>query len=177
MIYYTDSTSLSTATSIYTDVNLTTLAADGYYSDKSVSRRQVSGILQAPETCTNCSGPIGTLTLSWSINGTAGGNLTIKSGVTELLNINSISGEAQSGVLYLTPAQASNVIFSGYNYASSGPSRFRVCDITNGSQIFYSGDIGYGNTIYAPTTGSYNLSASTSVSLTVNATPFICPVA
>jgi len=50
--YYVDGTELSDAIGIYTDSNLLTKAADGYYSDLSISRQQSSGDLLSSQTCT-----------------------------------------------------------------------------------------------------------------------------
>ena len=55
--YYLDGIDLSDATSLYTDIQLTTLAPDGWYSNGVIAREQVSGILQAEETCDDCGGP------------------------------------------------------------------------------------------------------------------------
>lgn len=177
MAYYSDSSSLSTSTSIYQDANLTIYAPDGYYSDQTISRYQSLGILQPAEACANCEGPVDTSRLDWRLNGVAGGRLKITDGNSAvILDINSISGEIQSGVLYLTPTAASSVTFLGDNIGAY-PLRFRVCDITNGVELFYSGDITSGNFQYAPPTGGYNLSLHTSVNLAVNAIPLECPVA
>ena len=55
-IYYSDNPLLSLATAMYTDASLTTKAADAYYSDGTIYRRQVGGMLQAAVTaCDNCS--------------------------------------------------------------------------------------------------------------------------
>lgn len=52
--YYLNAASLALATSVYSDSGLTTLAADGYYSDNSIVRQQVSGVLQAQSSCPGC---------------------------------------------------------------------------------------------------------------------------
>jgi hypothetical protein len=52
--YYLNGSSLSNATSIFTDIGLTTLAANGYYSNGAVSRQQVGGVLQAANVCPSC---------------------------------------------------------------------------------------------------------------------------
>jgi hypothetical protein len=52
--YYLNGSSLSSATSIFTDIGLTTLATDGHYSNGAVSRQQVSGVLQAASVCEDC---------------------------------------------------------------------------------------------------------------------------
>lgn len=176
MAYYSDSSSLSTSTSIYQDANLTIYAPDGYYSDQTISRYQSLGILQPAEACANCEGPVDTSRLDWSINGVAGGRLKIVDGNSiEILNVTSISGEVQSGVFYLTPTAASNVVFTGENIGAY-PLRFRVCDVTNSVELFYSGDITSGNSQSAPSSGGYSLSLHNSVNLAVNAVPFICPI-
>jgi len=52
--YYFDSPSFSTATSVYTDEALTICAADGIYSDGTITRRQVNCVLEVAETCPSC---------------------------------------------------------------------------------------------------------------------------
>lgn len=55
--YYLDGIDLSDATSVYTDVQLTTLASDGWYSNGVIAREQIGGVLQAEEVCDDCGGP------------------------------------------------------------------------------------------------------------------------
>jgi len=57
--FYFDGTSFAQATSVYTDAALTTLAADGYYSNEVLVRQQLNGILLTATTCTTCSTPCG----------------------------------------------------------------------------------------------------------------------
>ena len=53
--YYLNTSSFTTATSVYTDANLTTLATDGFYKDVSGNvREQSSGILTATAACVTC---------------------------------------------------------------------------------------------------------------------------
>lgn len=52
--YYLDAPSLSAASVIYTDPELTTVAPDGFYSDGSISREQASGVLLPQVTCPSC---------------------------------------------------------------------------------------------------------------------------
>jgi len=100
--YYSDNPTLSLATAIYTTAALTTKAPDGYYSDQTISRRQltVNGIttLLAPEACANCSGTVVTLTFEeFRVDKTTGGqgnifSFTLSDGtVPTLLTINNIS--------------------------------------------------------------------------------------
>ena len=49
--YYFDTASFANATTIYDDANLTTVAANGFYSDNSIVREQVSGVLFAGQSC------------------------------------------------------------------------------------------------------------------------------
>lgn len=55
--FYLDGLNLSSSTSVYSDEQLTTLASDGWYSDGSIARQQISGFLQAVEQCDNCGEP------------------------------------------------------------------------------------------------------------------------
>jgi hypothetical protein len=52
--YYIDGNSLATATAIYTDAALTTCAPDGYYSNGTIVREQISCVLQPAQTCPAC---------------------------------------------------------------------------------------------------------------------------
>jgi hypothetical protein len=52
--YYLDAASLALATAVYTDAGLTTLAPDGFYSDNSIVREQLLGVLQAQSSCPTC---------------------------------------------------------------------------------------------------------------------------
>jgi len=56
-IYYLDSVSLAGATSVYLDSQLTILAPDGYYSDGSITREQVAGLLLPMQRCISCATP------------------------------------------------------------------------------------------------------------------------
>ena len=52
--YYLDGTTLSNSDAIYTDAALTICAADGFYSDGTISREQVSCGLLAEQSCPSC---------------------------------------------------------------------------------------------------------------------------
>lgn len=52
--YYLNGTSLATATAVFTDSGLTTLATDGWYSDGSISRRLNNGVLESANVCGEC---------------------------------------------------------------------------------------------------------------------------
>jgi hypothetical protein len=52
--YYLDAPSLESATIIYSNAELTTIAPDGFYSDGSISREQASGSLLPQVTCPSC---------------------------------------------------------------------------------------------------------------------------
>lgn len=52
--YYLNGATLSAATAVYSDVYLTTLAPDGYYSAGSIVRQQVSGSLLPETACPGC---------------------------------------------------------------------------------------------------------------------------
>lgn len=52
--YYLNAASLALASAVYSDSFLTTLAPDGFYSDSSIVREQVSGVLQVQSACPGC---------------------------------------------------------------------------------------------------------------------------
>ena len=52
--YYLDAPSLSSATIIYSDAELTVIAPDGFYSDGFISREQTLGVLLPQVTCPSC---------------------------------------------------------------------------------------------------------------------------
>jgi hypothetical protein len=52
--YYLNAASLALATAVYSDPGLLTLAPDGFYSDNSIVREQVSGVLQTQADCPGC---------------------------------------------------------------------------------------------------------------------------
>ena len=52
--YYLDAPSLGSATVIYSDINLTTIAPDGFYSDGVIVREQALGVLLPQVTCGSC---------------------------------------------------------------------------------------------------------------------------
>ena len=52
--YYLNSASFATATSIFTDSGLTTLATDGFYKSGSSVRELSSGVLGTVATCSTC---------------------------------------------------------------------------------------------------------------------------
>jgi hypothetical protein len=57
--FYLDAPSLSTATVVYSNAALTSVAANGYYSDGSIMRQQLSGVLLPSVICPSCSVPCG----------------------------------------------------------------------------------------------------------------------
>lgn len=57
--YYLNAPSLGSATAVFTDDDLTTLAADGFYSNGVIVREQVSGVLLPQQTCPTCATPCG----------------------------------------------------------------------------------------------------------------------
>ena len=55
--YFIDGPTLSTASAVYTDVELTICASDGFYSDGTVCRQQLSCVLGVPTPCPSCFAP------------------------------------------------------------------------------------------------------------------------
>ena len=58
-IFYLDGTTLTNSSAVYDDADLTTCAADGFYSDGVVSREQVNCSLLPEQVCITCAVPCG----------------------------------------------------------------------------------------------------------------------
>lgn len=52
--YYIDAETLEEASAVYSDAELNTLAADGFYSDSNISREQLNGVLLPAVECETC---------------------------------------------------------------------------------------------------------------------------
>lgn len=57
--YYFDGVNFSSATALYTDAALTSLAPDGFYSQNGIIRQQSNGILLNAQPCAACQTPCG----------------------------------------------------------------------------------------------------------------------
>jgi len=57
--YYLNAPSLGSATAVFSNNTLTTLAADGFYSNGVIVREQVSGVLLPQQNCPTCATPCG----------------------------------------------------------------------------------------------------------------------
>jgi hypothetical protein len=64
--YYIDSSSFNTATSVYTNQELTIKAPDGYYSIGGLYRRQLFGNLQELVSCSGAPLPVNCVVSEWS---------------------------------------------------------------------------------------------------------------
>lgn len=52
--YYLNAPSLGSATCVFTDASLTTVASNGFYSDGAISRELVDGVLLPEQACPSC---------------------------------------------------------------------------------------------------------------------------
>ena len=57
--YYLNAPSLGSATAVFSNESLTTLAADGFYSNGVIVREQVGGVLLPQQNCPTCATPCG----------------------------------------------------------------------------------------------------------------------
>lgn len=95
--YYLNAPSLGSATAVFSNSTLTTLAADGFYSDGVISRQQVSGVLLPQQVCTAI--PEDIANLHWSFTegaiftGTIGQMDLYVNGVMIVSNIGTSSGD------------------------------------------------------------------------------------
>ena len=65
-IFYINGTTLSNSTAIFTDAELTTCAADGFYSDGNIVREQATCLLLPIVECPDCLAPCDTGPISQS---------------------------------------------------------------------------------------------------------------
>ena len=54
--YYMDASTLTDASTLYLDEELTIIAPNGYYSNGSISRYQLDGVLLPEQICPSCGG-------------------------------------------------------------------------------------------------------------------------
>lgn len=52
--YYFDGINFAQASALFTDAALTTLAADGFYSQNGIVRQQLNGVLLNSQPCSDC---------------------------------------------------------------------------------------------------------------------------
>lgn len=244
--YYLDAPSLSAATVIYDDINLTVVAADGYYSDGIISRQQSLGILLPQVSCPSCNNeflvgfggsyedacnslasgtvtgndpvfcnsttftgaifaaaatgtwyvaydgyylqvsvtngnPVATVTsactacssnvrIDWYVGNQYGAQLIIfNSSMSEVLNVTSTAGSAQTGTIYIPNTAIPYTVRGQWVSGSGNIVEYNVCDMIGGGVIFNSGPIDNitGNVdYYASPTPIYAL-----VQLTGNSVP------
>ncbi len=122
--YYIDADKFEDATAVYTNVNLTTKAADGYYQSCGIYRQQTSGLLGNPTTCPFCSGGVcGTLP--------SGGWATTEQGIyTFDISLNS-AGAWKVGITPVSLPNSIQVEFpkgSGTFYTGGSSSNFGWLD-------------------------------------------------
>tara|TARA_A100000172_G_scaffold76180_1_gene59434 strand:+ start:5945 stop:7264 length:1320 start_codon:yes stop_codon:yes gene_type:complete len=127
-LYYMDALTLEEATSIYTDIGLTTLAADGFYSNTAISRQQLNGLLQAQTTCDNCASPPPTTATLYSVTQNVTNNIVGTLGVNYSLSGSGYDGSGAPGPVTQTgPAQSPYdfEIFAqalaGFQFSSTAP--------------------------------------------------------
>ena len=105
-LFFLDAGTLDQATSVYTDIGLTTLAADGFYSNTVISREQLNGVLQAQTTCVNCASPPAPVPL-YNVTQTVDNNIVGTLGVDYTLSGTGYDGSGAPGPVTQTgPAQS-----------------------------------------------------------------------
>lgn len=169
--YYLNGPSLGSSTAIFSDAALTTLAADGFYSDGLIVREQVLGVLLPQQTCDGCipesyncidgscinpgdgTGVYGTLSeceaecsatnviLSWRTNGQLGGRLIVYNNLMVELLNVETTTSMQSGTIYPLIAELPYTIRGQWESGSGNIVQYKICDLTDLVEIFDSGPI------------------------------------
>ena len=122
--FYLDGTTLTNSTAVYDDVALTTLAADGYYSDGIISRQQVNGALLPATVCPSCTPPIPCTSIPTFPNGVTGRysfNVNVGESASDVgaIVISFFTGVAPDGIGLLTMA----LCITGYPQILQGGSK------------------------------------------------------
>ena len=101
-----------------------------------------TGTYSTLEACeTACSAPT-TVRIDWNVGAQSGGALVIfDSSMTELLNVVSSAGSAQSGTIYPLITELPYTIRGQWASGSGNIIKYNVCDMTDGGTIYTSGDI------------------------------------
>ena len=135
-----------------------------------------TGTYASLATCeANCTAPT-SVRLDWNVGKQSGGALTIFNNIgSQLLNVTSTAGSAQSGTIYPLISELPYTIRGEWVSGSGNIIQFNLCDILDGGTIYTSGDItnveGYEDYLVTPTPlyGLVNLTAQ-------NVTPPVCPI-
>lgn len=161
--YFIDGPTLSTASAVYTDVDLTICASDGFYSDGTVCRQQIGCVLSIATPCPSCFAPCDS-----TIN--AGGS----TGVYKLTF--STGGDFGAIIIYFDPVNVPDgcrATFDGvvynkftsnvFGYAAAAPGNLTVmgnssndCTPGVGTQLDAGGYTGLEEKVYNPTTGAFD---------------------
>lgn len=131
---YINSSNFLTATAVYNDINLTTLASDGYYQFGGNYRQQLSGVLGPVVLCDSCTPDA--ITCGVGVNPPGGGtglyDLTFNSGDT--------AADVGAIVIYFNPAGVPDglrVLYDGVYYnAVSSPTNGRIQSTSGVSDSF-----------------------------------------
>ena len=159
------------------------LAPDGYYTSGGVWYKVGNGDCCGWNDGTflesgSCTPPPSVATINW-ITGTKGagaGVLEIRDNAGNVLLNEQTSTVIKSGTLSIPLSSLPYSVTGSWDAGSENVVRYRICDISNGSEIFYSGDINItlGSVVYlvAPTP------LETRVHLTSGVTsyPLDCPI-
>lgn len=105
-------------------------------------------VINSVGTCSGTSAA----TVDWSVGAQSGGNLKVLNNVgTILIDINSSAGGSQFGTISVPFAQLPYTIRGSWVSGSGNIIKYRVCDLGNGGELFYSGAIIIGESIdYTP---------------------------
>ena len=130
--FYIDTASFSTATAVFTDKALQTKAADGYYSDETIVRRQQNGILEPAVNCPNCGSQPPTPT-EYCVNQFPVNQITLDTGASAVEGVHFfLGGDSTLPSTQKCGVQGAVVSFNITATPASGK-RFRASDPFNGS--------------------------------------------
>ena len=131
---YINSSNFLTATAVYNDINLTTIASDGYYQFEGNYRQQLSGVLGPLVLCDPCSPPA--IPCGVGVNPPDG-----RTGLYDLtFNSGDTAADVGAIVIYFNPAGVPDglrVLYDGVYYnAVSSPTNGRIQSTSGVSDSF-----------------------------------------
>ena len=129
--FYIDTASFSTATAVFTDRALQTKAADGYYSDETIVRRQENGILEHAVNFPNCGSPPPTPT-EYCVSQFPINQITLDTGAAAVEGVHfTLSGDTANPTI---KCGVEGVVVSfNISAAAMGGKRFKASNPFNGS--------------------------------------------
>jgi hypothetical protein len=115
-----------------------------------------------------------TVRLDWSTSGISGGRLQVNDALGNLV-VDDSTSTPSNGTVYFTAGETPYSITGSWTAGSGNIIRYRVCDITNSAELYYSGDIDNVTGSLAYLVSPTPLHVSVELTAGSGSTPLTCP--